>query len=296
MPYNTILNQTFLYGRRSIYALLKAGSRQDEQLTLCQLRTYLTSNCSTEFSTNSVGASLGARCGDVNNDLQYSRSLGRVRDGDQTLSRDWPWIASGLFGALSLNDGINDGNSTTSRLLTEFISTRLELDPRSPSPAEALAVVAGSSLVTASLYAPFVDFYNYTLPILDSPQYQVFNASVSGRQYTNGPTFAYQKALFPVLFTVFISNIFVLVFFIFYPRFILDFSDPQTLFILAMNSPQTEPARTWDKGETELSTEDLKAQWVLVKDGERLSLKQNGGNYDADIRLRPVFDPDCDQS
>ena len=52
-----------------------------------------------------------------------------------------------------------DGNGSTSRVLNQLASTRAELNPLLPSMAEALAVMAGSVLVTSVENAPFVPYF-----------------------------------------------------------------------------------------------------------------------------------------
>lgn len=67
---------------------------------------------------------------------------------------------------LSLNAGIFDGNASNARLLTQFPlfdqnaqPGMPQLDPSLPSPAEALAVMAGDTLLLSITDAPFVEFY-----------------------------------------------------------------------------------------------------------------------------------------
>ena len=87
-----------------------------------------------------------------------------------------------------------DGDASTARLWTELILTNTSVDyslypppmslqPAFPSPAEALAVMAGCTLIQSSQDAPFVEFWNYSVNILDEPQIQYFNASVKAQQY-----------------------------------------------------------------------------------------------------------------
>ncbi|KAI6716438.1 hypothetical protein JHW43_001039 [Diplocarpon mali] len=57
-----------------------------------------------------------------------------------------------------------------------------------PSVAQALAVIAGSTLLTSSNDASFYHFWNYTADILRPGVYETFNASITSQQYTSGVT------------------------------------------------------------------------------------------------------------
>ena len=80
-----------------------------------------------------------------------------------------------------------------------------------PSPAEALAVMSGCTLLQSAQDAPFVEFWNYSSTYLDTPQIQWFNASIRAQAYASGGMWGYQKVFFIVLFAVFALNVFILV-------------------------------------------------------------------------------------
>ena len=129
---------------------------------------------------------------------------------DTKLSADWPNIASmwlrskarelycmhfANYKGIDLATGIIDGNASTARLWTELILTNtsydwsitpeegelqaLGLQPAFPSPAEALCVLAGCTLIQSAEDGPFTEFWNYSVATLETPQIQYFNASVS---------------------------------------------------------------------------------------------------------------------
>lgn len=159
IPFNTVLNVTFTYGRESIYLLGRGGPLQNSQLFLCQLRGRLTPHCSNNFTATSSGASIATNCEDKNDQLAYSNSLRNASVGNFTTSKDWPWVASEWANSLSLGSGISDGNASNARLLTELALTQPQLNRALPSPAEALAVMAGCTLLLSSENSPFVEFY-----------------------------------------------------------------------------------------------------------------------------------------
>jgi hypothetical protein len=68
---------------------------------------------------------------------------------------------------ISLNSGLVDGNSSNSRVLNQLVpktsvlagETPASLDPSLPSIAEALAVMAGYTLLMSTRDAPFVQYF-----------------------------------------------------------------------------------------------------------------------------------------
>jgi len=60
---------------------------------------------------------------------------------------------------LALNDGTVNANGSNARVLTQFVPKTPTLDPSLPSIAEALAVMAGSTLLQSTKDAPFVEFF-----------------------------------------------------------------------------------------------------------------------------------------
>lgn len=136
-----------------------------------------------------------------------------------------------------------------------------------PSPAEALAVMSGNTLLQSVQDAPFVEFWNYSSPYLTESQTQYFNASVRAQQYASGGILNYQKGFYIVLFTVFAINIIILAYWIFHREWYNDFSDPTNLFSLAINSPPSEKLAECSCGAGPNKGEQYKYHWRLGNDG-----------------------------
>ncbi|KAI7237973.1 hypothetical protein KC330_g2830 [Hortaea werneckii] len=220
IDYNTIMNDTngMPYGRDSIYILGKGGEvdstgnpTNKDNYALCQLKVSQTPYCSTHYNASSTGGTLEAICTDPSepspDPLQYIKSSPDTLSGNDTLVLDWVNIASEWGRSLALNTGIVNANGSNARLLSQLIlpsppppssstssSASASLNPALPSMAEALAVMAGCTLVVSALDAPFTPFWNYTLPTLVPGEYQYFNASIRAQQYASGGTVPYQKA------------------------------------------------------------------------------------------------------
>lgn len=170
--FNTIVNGTTgaQWGRTAIYVLGKGGdvdavgSATENNYALCQLQVGLTPYCSTQYNASSSAATLEAVC-DPDDDVRFIDSVSNAPSGRAALSWDWPSIAQTWASAMELNGGFLNLNTSNSRLLTQLILTNASVDwsrksqtPQGteapapalslalPSPAEALAVMAGGML------------------------------------------------------------------------------------------------------------------------------------------------------
>lgn len=269
IDYNTLVNDTTTvpWGRKTIYILGKGGPADyngnpttadgGNNYVLCQLQAGLTSNCSTHYNASSTGASMEALCEDELDPLQYWKSFNTSYVGNDTYSADWANIAGSwaksiniqlfiicsmlMWTGLSLSAGLTDNNASNARVLTQMIATSDTYNTALPTMAEALAVFSGCTLIQSITDSPFVaQVWNYTLPTIDPPQYQYFNASVRAERYISGGNQHYQKAFHIILFAVFFMNLFILIYFLIHKDWYTDFSEPMNLFSLAVNSPPSE--------------------------------------------------------
>lgn len=106
--------------------------------------------------------------------------------------------------------------------------------------AEALAVYASSTAVISALDSPFIHYWSYDKPgnILGEPgPLEQFNASLITQQYTSGHVNDWQNIFYIVLILVFGINVFCLIYFILRSGLVTDFTEPQNIFALAVNSP-----------------------------------------------------------
>lgn len=106
--------------------------------------------------------------------------------------------------------------------------------------AEALAVYASSTVVISSIDTPFVHWWEYEKPgniLGDGGAMVKFNASVITQEYTSGHVNDWQNIFYIVLVLVFAINVFCLVYFVARSGLVTDFTEPQNLFALAVNSP-----------------------------------------------------------
>lgn len=244
-PYNTILNTTGLFTANAIYVLGAAPENFSPEYVLCALRAKQSDLCSTRYKVASSGGKLTAECEIPGNSMQYGRKVQDVLDGEWEI--DWKNIASEWATALSLGSGIMDGAASNARLLTQLIpkfdntTNTSSLDPKLPSISEALAVMAGSTLLLSTQNAPFVPFWNYSTSYLNESVYQTFNATLRAVDYFAGGTEKWQGVFYVVLLFAFLANTMCLAFMLLEVRgkHMTDFTEPQNLFSLAVNSPAT---------------------------------------------------------
>ena len=156
---------------------------------MCQIRSWLSPNCSTQYNVSGInGGHLESHCEDPIDDMAYFRSVADAPSPSQG-NEDFRNVALMWLLSLSLNTGISNANASTTRLLSEFIITDTDqpkaLPPLKPSTAEALTVMAGSTLLLSSTDSSYFHFWNYTTPNITGA-YQAFNASLASQQYASG--------------------------------------------------------------------------------------------------------------
>lgn len=165
LSHNTIMNHTnFGYGRDSVYLLGRGGEEDNKDIyVLCKIHLSITPRCSTHYTATGSGGTMEAHCEDSADEMSYSKTHPEAPYVKSI--PNWKDIAMDWANSLSLNTGIDDANASNARLLTQLIlkPTRLDsgevevdLDPKLPSAAEALAVMAGNTLLKSTLMAPYV--------------------------------------------------------------------------------------------------------------------------------------------
>jgi hypothetical protein len=250
LPYNTLVNGTGSpWPAHSVYLL--AGSPPKlatNPYLFCSLKAMQYPGCTTQYRAAKAGGNLSVHCDDdPENTMPYRNSHPEAPSGGQW-DANWRDVASEWALSLSLGTGISDGNASNSRLLTQMIpkydnkTHAAFLSPILPSIGEALGVLSGCNVMLSSLWSPFVHDGNYSITKspLDQRRYQEFNASLAYRDYASGSNQAWQGLFYVVLVAVFLTNCFCLVYLVWTIRGegqVTDYTEPQNLFALAVNSP-----------------------------------------------------------
>lgn len=253
--YNTIANATYKYGNPSFYIIAKPPpDTKGNDYVICGLQSFLVSNCSTSLFVESSRSELSVHCntGDTSDPetwLTYSEARNKKikPPPDSLQSKDYHALGVEWLRAVDLNTGY-DANSSISRLLTRLIpsysnETGTLLAAARPGIAEALCVLTSYTLLLSSRNAPFVHYWDYAHSILYSPAEANFSAILSYKDYSSGGDQQWKGIFYVILFSVFVLNTFCVAclfhYFVIYGE-VTDYTEPQNLFALAINSPSSQ--------------------------------------------------------
>lgn len=275
--YNPIGNISVKAWGSDIYLLIKAPNTITTNYTICQMKSFVSVDCSTRYNVSgSTAGHLQTYCNYPGDEMTYKHS---VPEASVTPAGDWRDVASEWFNALALNTGTNNQNASNGRMLSQFIQAEdpegkpVKLNTLMPSIAEQLAVLAANTLLLSSTDATFKTSFEYVSNdknILDPGVLEPFNATIRSQEYASGPSQEWERMFYVVLFLVFGTNIFCLIYFFVYSGLVTDFTEQQNLFALAVNSP---PARR------------LSGSCGAGPEGEQLNLNfhvrqdENSGHY-----------------
>lgn len=148
---------------------------------------------------------------------------------------------------MDLNGGVSNSNASSTRILTNFVVHAPALPAQLPSMAEALSVLASSTLVVGSLDTTYRHYWDdaYASHRLAPPAYEKFAAAIKTQQYTSThEAGGWQAVFYLVLGLVFALNVVCFVYFALCSRgMVTDFTEPQNAFALAVNSPPSQQLR-----------------------------------------------------
>lgn len=263
-PYNAVFNETINCTEcDSVYALIAPA--QNTSYMLCSLRAFLSPSCSTEYRATMIGGTIKSNCDDPTDDLAYHNTNSSAPD--RVFDHNWPPVA-GFWGyALSLDAGRADSNAATSHILAQTIPDSPTLDTGQPSIAEALAVLAGNTLLLSTVDSPFVHFWNQSHPSLEHPRTEYFKATIRSQNYASGGTQRWQNVFYLVLGSIFILSSFCLFWLFLRNGYLTDFIEPQNLFALAVNSPPSHALKGSCGSGPE--REQLMTRWFINIDPDR---------------------------
>ncbi|PWY83353.1 hypothetical protein BO70DRAFT_290754 [Aspergillus heteromorphus CBS 117.55] len=242
---NTIINPRVL-NTTYLYLLGASPAGHNPPYVMCGLRGKQSGKCSVKYQVDSSGGVLSAICEDPSDALQYDRlsDPGMVEDEWDV---NWKSVAWEWADSVTLGSGITGGDASIERMLMEMVpafdnaTNTSSLASNLPSTGEALAVMAGTTLLLGSQDSPFVPFWNYTNSTLDPPVVQIFNATLQSAGYASGRVTDWQQVFYVILAVVFVTNVVCLAFILLQLRghLVTDFTEPPNLFALAVSSPDT---------------------------------------------------------
>lgn len=262
-PYQTVLNHTG-EAPDSIYVL---ASTANASYMMCSLRASLSVDCSTRYRASWIGGILESQCEDPADAMAYNRSRPSAPNG--IVQPDWSRVAFEWAAALALDGGIINANASSPRLLTELIPTTPSLDPLMPSIAEALAALAGSTLLSSAIDTPFVPYWDYDTPGSAEPHTANFTANVKIWQYQSSFALPWQRVFFLVLFGTFAISSYCLQYLVRHRRFLADITELPTVFTLAINSSSSRRSNNSIGSMSE--KEECRKRWCVNTDDSQHS-------------------------
>lgn len=260
IEYNTVANSSVNWTSDWVYTLGRSDQTagKTNNFTLCGIKSFQYPECSTSLYETKSGGELSVHC---NNDKDVWKKYSETKNSTMTPtgsppmtvdSRNWKMIGMEWVSSVSLGQGISDGKASIARFLTQSVpryantSAINSIDPNFPTIAEGLAVLAGYTLLMASDVAPFIHFWSYSpvlAPILDPPQVQALESVLSYKDYASGYDQRWKGIFYVILAVVFALNVFCLLTLLWYfihHGEVTDYTEPQNLFALAINSPHSQ--------------------------------------------------------
>lgn len=259
--YNTVANYTVGYGVAPVYMLGKPPNTTSSGYILCSLQSFQYSMCSTSLFVAAAGSDLSVHCESADSTdpemwKSYNETVDLTKNSTDlpipmvTVSKDWKDLGVQFLRAVGITSGIHDGDNSAERLLTQFTpqftkATDILPDPNMPSIAEALCVLASYTILLSSSNSPFVHYWDYAHTVegegrLYEPADVDFLAILSYKDYASGGDQPWKGVFYIILAAVFILNTFcliVLIYYFFRYGEVTDYTEPQNLFALAINSP-----------------------------------------------------------
>ncbi|KAI1303487.1 hypothetical protein F5Y03DRAFT_186901 [Xylaria venustula] len=202
----------------AFYLLAKPPLNTQNNYTVCELRSWVTPKCSTAFNLSGTsGGHMKARCEDPSDKNAYEQAYPEAKNLAPIPSKDWWNLMNEWQLAIDLNGGSTNSNASNALVLSSLVPGKPELNPLLPSMAEALAVLATSTLVTGSINSTFMPEWTHwveggTNNTIPNGLYETFRAEVQTQQYASSHTASWQAIFYPVLFLVFVLNVLCLLY------------------------------------------------------------------------------------
>ncbi|KAI1341730.1 hypothetical protein F5Y15DRAFT_413658 [Xylariaceae sp. FL0016] len=222
----------------SMYIMAKYNETSD--YTICQLRSLLSPSCFTAFVVNTYHANMSAWCDSASEDdkgTPYGKVYGD--HGDGVLAPLWGNLSKSWSNTLNLNGGASNADTSNAKVLSSMILFEPKLSDTLPSMAEALAVLASPTIVDSSLGSSFLHTSSDTSP--PAAGYEEIHVEYQYMGFFSGNAKGHRGGIaifnFIVLAGVFLISTFCLLHHLNRQGMVTDYTEPQNLFALAINSP-----------------------------------------------------------
>ncbi|KAK2794883.1 hypothetical protein FQN51_000626 [Onygenales sp. PD_10] len=303
--YQTVVNGSKQYQASELHLLVtNPNNSLTAPYNLCAVKAGLTTQCSTLLHATASGSRLEAHCDEPDDTLRYNH--GKENDMEQIVwKQSWEDFSFEWANSLSLGAGISDGRASNARLLSQYMlhfdreTNTSTLNPSLPSTAEALAVMASSTLMMASEDATF-----HIEPLTKEGlgKYEKFSASLRVSDYASGGVQPWQRIFYVVLVLVFLTNLFCAAYLYIEVRGVqvTDFTEPQNMFALAMNSAGSTrlngacgggPVGKQLSERWVISMEEESEHYFITSKAEKRALMRQEMERREDMHLKPDASP-----
>ncbi|RSL88883.1 hypothetical protein CDV31_015978 [Fusarium ambrosium] len=219
------------------------------EYTLCQMRSWLSTDCSTHLDVFGLGKPImRAHCGDDSDPYRYDPSVYKSSNSIKVLEL-WSVMLDAWREGVMLEQPSGDTIFGFAYILTSAILQDLVLDSKDYTISKFLSVMLLSTLSLSAVdtqlrhtwdHSQAEDFAMFDLSNLmsDLNATETFRAAVRSQEYTSGHTENWQRFFYLVLGITFALNLLCLVNLFRWFGLIDDITEPQNHFSLAMSSPQ----------------------------------------------------------
>ncbi|KAI8676270.1 hypothetical protein NCS56_00514400 [Fusarium sp. Ph1] len=262
------------------YLVSRYGS-PEAKYTICQMRSWLSTDCSTHLEVSAVGQPImRAHCGDDGDVYRYDPSIYNSSDRIE-VPQLWPFMLDIWRTAVALEQPSDTKLFGIPLMIVAGTLTTPKLSFGIPTTSEYLSLFLLSTLSLAAVDTQLRHTWNHGLgkdfDITDETSFgyyfdttETFRAVVRSQQYTSGHTESWQRFLYLVLGITFALNFLSLGYLISFSGMISDITEPQNHFYLAMSSSPC--SRVDGSYPDQLDKQHLKVPW-------RVTQSSVGGEY-----------------
>jgi hypothetical protein len=237
-------------------------SPDTDEYKICQIQAYISYDCSTSYDCSASykvtlgGSILNSYClNDGKTALAESLATPLTQNQimqDTILNENDMSFLPELFLAsilLTVSRSRESNNNSIARVLSQLMplephDSTPRLSPKTPSTAEAISVLLAGKLAST---LNFQCATPYTSLSRQGASYQSFNSTLRVQRYASGPALKWHAAFYPVLVAMFLANSLCLGYFFVRMGLVVDFTDPQDAFGVALNGPSCVDQRSSSK-------------------------------------------------
>ncbi|KAF5013330.1 hypothetical protein FDECE_680 [Fusarium decemcellulare] len=214
--------------------------------TLCQMRSWLSTDCSTYLDVSGIRQPvMRTGCGDDPDNYRYGRGTLQT-PADKLASKYWTIVLHYWMVAVALEQPFDPDTASGALPVGLMALSKPERQPNLPTIAEVISVYVLSALTLSALDTPIRHSWDHGNTTAESPDEEyfyefnateAFPAAIKSQEYTSGHTEDWQRLFYTVLGLTLLLNLLCLGYLLIHYQLVNDFTEPQNLFSLSINSP-----------------------------------------------------------